>query len=127
MYRSDTKPRVKVGSTVFAIVKMLKGRRVCYRVFSVESMNPPAQEFIQAQVPTLLQSSHSSMSTSTSRCDMQQRKIGYHCVIVFVIILVCNMLSSNALYCGGCVVTLLDDDQGVLCTAFLPHVSSVFY
>ena len=75
MYRSDTKPRVIAGSTVFAIVKMLKGRRVCYRVFSVESMNPPAQEFIQAQVPTLLQSSHSSMSTSTSRCATQQRKL----------------------------------------------------
>ena len=46
MYRSDTKPRVIAGSTVFANVKVLKGRRVCYRVFSVESMNPPAQEFI---------------------------------------------------------------------------------
>ena len=23
-----------------------------------------------------------------------------------------NMLSSNAFYCGGCVVTLFDDDQG---------------
>ena len=53
MYRSDTKPRVIAGSTVFAIEKVKNRSKGMLQIVCVESMNPLAQEFIQGQVPTL--------------------------------------------------------------------------
>ena len=65
MYRSDTKPRL-TSSWVHCLRHQQRdeGRRVCYRLLVLSFMNPPAQEFIQVQVSTLLllQSSQFQMS-----------------------------------------------------------------
>ena len=63
MYRSDSMPRL-TSCWVHCLRHQQRdeGQRVCYRLLVLSFMDPPAQEFYQVQVSTLLQSSHFQMS-----------------------------------------------------------------
>ena len=51
MYRSDTKPRVIAGSTVFAIEKVKNRSKGMLQIVKCWIHESPAQEFIHGQVP----------------------------------------------------------------------------
>ena len=75
MYGSDTK-QSELGPLSSPLI-VNEGRRVCYRLYRVGvSMNPPAQEFIHDQVPTLLQSSQFQMFVTTLKmCENATKKV----------------------------------------------------